>query len=210
MDLITFRFIERSLAVIIGGIAVLLGYRIFLKIPESRDSEGKITLPWNITVILSRVGPGVFFALFGAGVVAFSLYKGLEISEKKSGSAAEIASTATGATGESREFKWGAAPTPAGEAAARADARALLRRDIGILNNITNSDLPEHERTLIELAIPRIKLALMKPMWGGAEAGWGAPSEFETWLKDGEPDPAPPNIAQAVEYYRYAKRRAKP
>jgi len=152
MDLITFRFIERGLAVIIGGIAVFLGYRLFLKIPESHDSAGQITLPWNITVILSRVGPGVFFALFGAGVVAFSLYKGLEISEKKSGSAAEITTPATGAASESREFKWGAAPTLAVKAAAHADARALLRRDIGILNNVTNSlrpDLPEHERTPI-------------------------------------------------------------
>jgi hypothetical protein len=213
MDLITFRFIERSLAVIIGGIAVFLGYRLFLKIPESRDGEGKITLPWNITVILSRVGPGVFFALFGAGVVAFSLYKGLEISEKKSGTAAEIAAPETGAAEESREFKWGAAPTPTGEAATRADARALLRRDIGILNNVTDSlrpDLPEHERTPIELAIPRIKFALMKPMWGDADDGWGSPSEFETWLNDGEPHPSPPKIAQAVEYYLYAKRGAKP
>jgi hypothetical protein len=46
----------------------------------------------------------------------------------------------------------------------------------------------------------------MKPIWGEAEAGWATPSEFEKWLKDGESDPAPPNIARAVEYYRYAKR----
>lgn len=213
MDLITFRFIERIVAVIIGGIAVYLGYRMFLKIPESHDSEGKITLPWNFTVILSRVGPGVFFALFGAGVVALSLYKGLEVSEKKSGSAAELAAPATGATDESREFRWGAATTPAGNAEARADARALLRRDIATLNNITNalpSDLPEHERTPIELAIPRIKFALMKPMWGEAQTGWGTPSEFETWLKEGEPQPVPPTIEKAVEYYRYAVPRAKP
>ena len=213
MDPITFRFIERILAVIIGGMAVFLGYQMFLKIPESRDNEGKITLPWNVTVILSRVGPGVFFALFGAAVVALSLYKGLEISEKKSGSAAEIDAPLTRAGGESREFKWGAAPTPAGEAAARADARTLLRRDIGLLNNFTNllrSDLPEHERAPIAFAVPRIKFVLMKPIWGEAETGWGTPSEFEIWLNDGEPDPAPERIARAVEYYRYAKPEARP
>jgi hypothetical protein len=200
MDPITYRFIERLLAVIVGGMAVFLGYRMFLKIPESRDSQGKITLPWNITVVLSRVGPGVFFGLFGAGIVALSLYNGLKINEHNGG-------------GEVRQVNWGAAPTPAGETAARADARALLRRDIAVLNNVTNSlrsDLPEYERTPIELAIPRIKFELMKPAWGEPNAGWGTPSEFETWLKNGEPDPAPPRIAQAVEYYGYAKREVKP
>jgi hypothetical protein len=213
MDPITFRFIERMLAIVIGGIAIFLGYRMFLKIPESRDSEGKITLPWNINVILSRVGPGVFFALFGAGVVAVSLFKGLEISERKPGSTVEAATPAAGAGGESREIKWGAAPSPAGEAAARADARALLRKDIGILNNLTSalrSDLPEHERNSFEFGIPRIKFALMRPIWGEAEAGWGTPSEFERWLEDREPDPPPPQIAGAVEYYRYARPETKP
>jgi hypothetical protein len=166
MDPITYRFIERLLAVIVGGMAVFLGYRMFLMIPESRDSQGKITLPWNITVVLSRVGPGVFFALFGAGVVALSLYNELKISEHNGAS-------------WGREVNWGAAPTSSGDTATRADARALLRRDIAVLNNVTNSlrsDLPEHERTPLELAIPRIKFALMKPVWGVQAVGWGTPS----------------------------------
>jgi hypothetical protein len=207
MDPITFRFIERILAVVFGGMAIYLGYRLFVRIPESRDSQGKITLPWNITVILSRVGPGVFFALFGTGVIALSLYKGVQIGPGTAFVGAPVvANKVTGFIG--------AAPrAPEAEPAARADARALLRRDIGLLNNITNSlrpDLPDYERTPIELAIPRIKLALMKPVWGETEAGWGTPSEFEEWVKEGELDPAPQHVAQAVEYYRYAKREAKP
>jgi hypothetical protein len=39
MDPITFRFIEWLVAVVIGGMAVFLGYRMFLKIPEHRDSQ---------------------------------------------------------------------------------------------------------------------------------------------------------------------------
>jgi hypothetical protein len=215
MDLITLRFIERILAVIIGGLAVFLGYQLFVKIPESRDSQGKITLPWGISVILSRVGPGVFFALFGVAVVTYSLHKGLEFSEQKSVPSAEVKGPAptTGTVSEVHKFIWGAAPTPEGEQAARADARALLQREIAILNNITHSlraDLPDYERTPIEFAIPRIKFALMKPMWGEAAEGWGTPSEFENWLKDGEPDPPPSHIAKAVEYYRYARGGAKP
>ena len=62
----------------------------------------------------------------------------------------------------------------------------------------------------VELAIPRIKFALIKPLWGETEEGWGAPPEFEQWLKDGESDPPPSTITQAVEYYHYARREAKP
>ena len=215
MDLLTLRFLERFLAVIIGGLAIFLGYRLFINIPESRDSQGKITLPWGISVILSRVGPGVFFALFGAAVVTYSLHKGLEFNEQKSvpSTEAQGPAPATGTTSEVRKFTWGVAPTPAGEKAARADARALLRREIAILNNISHvlrADLPDHERTPIELAIPRIKFALMQPIWGEAAEGWGTPPEFEQWLNDGEPDPPPSHISQAVEYYRYARGGAQP
>jgi hypothetical protein len=199
MDPITLRFIERLLAVAIGGMAIFLGYRLFLKIPESRDSQGKITLPWSITVALSRVGPGVFFALFGAAVVALSLQKGLEIG--------------AGALADAGTFKWSAAPPVAAESAARADARALLRRDIGLLNNIgpaLRPDLAAHERTPIDLAIPRIKAALMQPVWGSADEGWGSVAEFDAWVKAGEPDPIPTRIARAVELWRYARRETKP
>jgi len=101
-------------------------------------------------VILSRVGPGVFFALFGAAVVTYSLHKGLEFNEQKSvpSTEAQGPAPATGTTSEVRKFTWGVAPTPAGEKAARADARALLRREIAILNNISHvlrADLPDQD-----------------------------------------------------------------
>ncbi len=156
MDPIILRFLERILAVGIGGMAIFLGYRMFLKIPESRDGSGRIVLPWNISVVLTRVGPGVFFALFGAGVVALSIAKGLEV-----GTPVTSLSYAT------------SAPLAA-DASARADARALLRRDIAVLNNIVQMlrpDLPEHERDPMERAISRIKLALMKPVWERVRVG---------------------------------------
>lgn len=67
------RSFERILDTVIGGISIYLGYRLFLKLPEKTDSQGKVVLPGNISIYLSRVGPGVFFALFGAAVIALSL-----------------------------------------------------------------------------------------------------------------------------------------
>ena len=94
--------------------------------------------------------------------------------------------------------------------AANFPSRAMVGKKTLHLPDWSLIDLPEHERTPLDLAIPRIKFALMKPVWGEKAEGWGTPSEFETWLNSGEPDPAPPRIAQAVEYYGYGKREVKP
>src|SRR6516225_4934007 len=78
MDPTTLRLTERILDVLIGGISIYLGYRLFLALPEKTDSNGKFVLPGNISVHLSRVGPGIFFALFGAIVVALSLHDSIQ------------------------------------------------------------------------------------------------------------------------------------
>ena len=74
MEAILLRSLERILSVLIGGLSIYLGYRLFLKIPQQTDSSGKIILPGGISIFLSRVGPGVFFSLFGTLVVGLSLY----------------------------------------------------------------------------------------------------------------------------------------
>jgi hypothetical protein len=79
MDPVSLRALERIIGVIIGGISVYLGYRLFHSLPDQMDSEGKFILPGNISVYMSRVGPGAFFALFGVVVVIASLYFSLKI-----------------------------------------------------------------------------------------------------------------------------------
>jgi hypothetical protein len=39
MDLLQLRVIERVLAVIIGGMSIYLGYRLFIKVPRQKDTE---------------------------------------------------------------------------------------------------------------------------------------------------------------------------
>src|SRR5574341_1112697 len=74
MDPLFLRALERIIAVLIGGLAIYLGYQLFIHLPTQMNSEGKIVLPGDISVYLSRVGPGAFFALFGTIVVAASFY----------------------------------------------------------------------------------------------------------------------------------------
>jgi hypothetical protein len=66
------RMLERTLSVIISGVMIYYGYRLFTLIPTQSNSQGKIELP-SMSVVFSKVGPGVFFAAFGSVVLFKSL-----------------------------------------------------------------------------------------------------------------------------------------
>jgi len=66
------RMLERILAVLIGGFSIYLGFRLFFHIPLDSEHSGSLELP-GIKLVLTKVGPGVFFAAFGSVVVAYSL-----------------------------------------------------------------------------------------------------------------------------------------
>jgi hypothetical protein len=73
MDVFFFRAVERYLTLIIGGFCIFLGYLLFLRVDVEERSSGELTLPGDIGLVFTQVGPGVFFALFGAAVLVFSL-----------------------------------------------------------------------------------------------------------------------------------------
>lgn len=210
---ILLRFIERLAGILIGGLSIYFGYRLFLRLPDRHESEGSIKL-MDASIILSRIGPGVFFALFGAAVVALSLYKGVLVETADGRVEGSVAHSvdASVVTQQTRRFSGMGVYDDASEADRRADVRALLRRDIAVLNNILpklRADLLQPDRTEVELAIPRIKFALMQPVWPENEAGWGDPARFETWLNEGERDP-PPEITAAAAYFRYGTAGTQP
>jgi hypothetical protein len=80
MDMFAFRALERLVAVMIGGMAIYLGYRLFFTI-DGGAGNARVSLPGDVTIMISRVGPGVFFALFGTLVVAASFYYAIKYQE---------------------------------------------------------------------------------------------------------------------------------
>ena len=58
------RMVERLLGLLSGALCVVLGYRLFINLPEKTDSAGKVVLPGGVSIWLSRVGPGIFFASY--------------------------------------------------------------------------------------------------------------------------------------------------
>src|SRR4051794_35002274 len=118
MDPLLLRFLERITVELIGGLSIYLGYRLFLKVPEYKDNEGKLTLPWNISIVMTRVGPGVFFALFGVLAICLSLIRPLSVESKDQ-------------NGTNFTYMSGAS----GDRTQRANSRASMREKIATLNN---------------------------------------------------------------------------
>jgi hypothetical protein len=203
------RMIERLLAVGIGGMSIYLGYRLFLALPAIRDASGEFHLPLDIRVILWRVGPGAFFALFGTAVVALSLYASVRYDVAGPPATVHVD---TGSRVETRSFAGlGSRHTTDDRAVAqRADARALLQRDMAELNALSGKlrdDLPEPDRAEVGGLVRRVKLKLLRSVW---ESDWGDPSTFEDWLASDRPNPPTALVEPAELFFRGTSKGLRP
>jgi hypothetical protein len=181
MDILLMRGIERLAIVLIGGMAIWLGYRLFLAVKAEAAGEAKITLPHDVTVMVSRVGPGVFFALFGSMVVIASLYFSISYSDPER-SYSGMAPAALSDSGE--------AASMAPSASAQADetlrlVRLRLRQEIEFLNRLPGllgPGLGEGQREAVTDHVREIKLRLMASVWSD---DWSDPEEFRMWAEGG-------------------------
>lgn len=77
MEIEVIRAIERIVVVLFGGVSIVLGWQLFyigVVSPQSGTLIGK-----GFKVSLQKVGPGIFFSLFGAAILVTSLVYGLSI-----------------------------------------------------------------------------------------------------------------------------------
>jgi hypothetical protein len=204
MDPIILRLLERIFSVAVGAFSIYLGYLLFLKLPEKTDSQGRFILPGNVSIHLSRVGPGVFFALFGSFIIALLCYYGrIEYEETKKGKAPSSSVSTSGdpAAQESilvaRKFL-GAVPEP-GDLEA---PRQKLKKTIILLNRLPAELKPDMDAALrvdILKALPSIKVSLMLNQW---DHEWGDAGAFAQWvMKKGAQGPPPPELVAAVEIF---------
>ena len=155
--LLELRVIERILAVVIGGMSIYLGYRLFIKLPRQKDSSGKVMLPGDVSIFFSRIGPGVFFSLFGAAVVVMSLQHGLDLDLANK---ASVTAESTEKTANVRVRYMGDTGQP--EPAKREAVRAETRRTIAELNKLPSMlapDVAASRRTDVTRAVRDSKLA---------------------------------------------------
>jgi hypothetical protein len=180
MDILLMRSIERLAIVLIGGLAIYLGYRLFLAVKAEAEGEAKITLPHDVTVMVSRVGPGVFFALFGSMVVIASLYFSISYSDADRN--VVYMAPAGQATGETAAAVTTASPLQ-GETLAL--ERLRLRQEIEFLNRLPGllgPGLSQGQRATAMRHVREIKLRLMASVWAD---DWADPAAFRLWAEDG-------------------------
>jgi hypothetical protein len=202
MDPMMLRGAERLIAVLIGGMCIVLGFLLFLRISSETDATGEIKLPGGISIMLSRVGPGVFFAAFGAALVGLSFYFTVKIDMAASPGGLAGNPVASG----TRQSYIGIGSEQTGRHDAGDLARSQVRGKIATLNSIRAAlrpDLSEIDRLRIAKALDDAKLALMTEVWW---VQWGERHKFEDWLNSG--GPAPPRtspLGKALDFYQHGE-----
>ena len=197
--MIFLRFLERIGAIVIGGLSVYMGYRLFLEVPEIKNVEAEVTVEKHLKANISKVGPGAIFAIFGIIVVSSSLIRGINFENK-------IIKEAADGTKEEQHEKFSGAEDLS---RLRKDNQSSLPDSIpeglfATLNSLASdfsTDVGGKEKRKIRLAISRSKLALMENNWN--EELWGNQAAFRQWVFNGEPDPPPTGIREkAILFYR--------
>jgi hypothetical protein len=201
------RHLERLFIVCSGMLSIWLGYRLFLAMPSAPRGDGEIKLPGGISILLSRVGPGVFFALFGAMVIAFALREAVKINTSTPVAQAVAGEApAKAAAAETFEYSGIASGSSSGEA--RAAERMNVVAIVGQLARLSDAlDAPagrgvEH-RSDAQLALSDARVRLLANVWD--EHAWGRFAAFRLWWDNGMSDPPPPDVAAAARVYRGGK-----
>lgn len=182
------RMAERVLAVTIGGMSIYLGFRLFTLMPELPVGGADLKLPGGVSILVSRIGPGVFFSLFGAVIASLSLYKPVELPVAMPDGSVVVATAAVG-SGD-------------GDAARRKAERGQVERTLADLEHVRNqlpSNLTPSDRLQSLMAIGAGRIALIYSVWG---PDWGDFHAFRSWAESGAADvPAGVPWARAAEMF---------
>jgi hypothetical protein len=177
------RSFERIVAVVLGGMAIYYGYRLFLALPVETRGDGRIHLP-GMSVVLAKAGPGLFFAAFGAIIAATSLIQKVSVDGHNTyeGVTAPAART-------SRQVQ------PADMVDPQELARVGLEvQTLNCMQRWVDSASTPVNRGDWEITVRDAKLALLKGVWNGPV--WGDYEAFKQWAAGGAPGTASP--ARAV------------
>jgi hypothetical protein len=183
------RMAERFASVAVGAMCIYLGYRLFISLPELPTGDGSLSLPGKTGLTLWRVGPGVFFSLFGAAIVVASLRSPLtyERSDQPTSHTVKVSAAAM-------------ASAPAMTSESRRDAVETSIGDLNAVPRLLDVKVSDAERGDVRRAIDEAKIALLHGAWA---AEWGDWEAFRRWtVTRGDP---PPLAKEAVRIFEKAK-----
>jgi hypothetical protein len=198
------RMIERLLGLLTGGLCVVLGYRLFINLPDKTDASGKVVLPGGVSIWLSRVGPGVFFALFGAAIVGYSFASTVKATSEQTSPLAKVSSGAAGEAAVTSRQEIAAMTDRSGGSTSK-DGReqqlVVLRGAMADVNATIvrlERDAGPPERDRLIGGLQTTKMLLIRAFW---EPAWGDPVRFQTWINSGAVLPAPAGMDAPAALY---------
>ncbi|HUI97748.1 MAG TPA: hypothetical protein VLX44_18475 [Xanthobacteraceae bacterium] len=153
-----FRGGERLGIVAVAALCIWLGYRLFQSLPAEHSAGGTLTLP-SAKLVMSKVGPGVFFALFGALV----LWQSVKTQMTAGPVAATATATQTASLAEGRQITFGAS-------GGDPEASSHVQEDIAVLNCLAGFAPDGLGPGAAERALHKARVALLAAVW---QPGWG-------------------------------------
>ena len=201
---------ERLLGLLAGVLCVVLGYRLFIRLPEKTDSAGKVVLPGGISIWMSRVGPGCFFALFGAAIVAYSFTSAVKVSDERMVPPARPAVEGQSEAMALRKQEISAMSdrsARAAKGAASEEALIELRTALATLNAAIDRlqrDAASPERERLVAGLQNAKTMLLRAAWNPA---WGDPARVQSWINSGAILPAPAGMDEPAGLYLAGQTR---
>src|SRR5689334_4372470 len=165
------RATERILLVLVGALALYLGYRLFRHMPTADKGSGKLELPGGVSIFLSRIGPGVFFALFGVAVIGYSVAQPIQFTLPTSAGSAAY-------SGLGQRDLPAAASQPSFAAGPGPNAETVIAKLNGVLQD-ARKRLDAPAAAELEGAIRGAKFAVMLRGW---KPEWGDRAAFERWV----------------------------
>ena len=208
--LLLMRMAERLLGLLAGGLCIVLGYRLFVKLPEKTDSSGKVVLPGGVSIWLSRVGPGIFFALFGAAIVAYSFTSTVKVTNEQNSPSPRVSTGTTAETPTTSRQEIAAMSDRSAEPArreARQQQLMVLRGTLVDLNATIDRlgrDAASPERDRLVVGLQMAKMLLLRGAW---DAAWGDPVRFQSWINSGAVPPAPAGMDEPAGLYLAGQTR---
>jgi hypothetical protein len=190
--LLLMRMAERLLGLLAGALCVVLGYQLFIRLPEKSDSSGKVILPGGVSIWLSRVGPGIFFALFGVAIIAYSFASTVRVSEQTAAPVVQAsAGTTTTLAASRREISAMSDRSSRATREEREEQLTYLRLALSNLNAAIDRlqhDTQPPERDRLVAGLQGAKMLLLRGNW---DTPWGDPARFQAWVNSGAVLPAP-------------------
>ncbi|MFV0593567.1 MAG: hypothetical protein ACK5M7_19505 [Draconibacterium sp.] len=185
---------ERLLALAIAGICIILGFLLFLFAPDA-PTEGTANLEWaNKKFMMANVGPGVFFALFGAVNTVYSIVTQAKTRKTITNNNEQQTETTT----------FQLLQTPAKQSGASVNLRANYQKDFRTYSRIleklnSGETIPDNLRLEFETTLNNTRQSLMASVW---DEQWGDYPDFDNWLKRGCPEPVPDKILEAAKFFQ--------